>query len=314
MAFTPTEWIWKNGEFIRWEDATIHIMSHVVHYGSSIFEGIRCYSTPAGPAIFRLPEHIRRFHDTARVYRMFDLPESAVLENACKALVARNGLDACYIRPLAIRGFGSPGMDPKDSPLETYVICWEWGAYLGSEGMAKGVDAGVGSWHRLQPDTIPAAAKAGGNYLNSQLLKMEAHANGYAEAIALAPSGLVSEGSGQNIFLVRDGELLTPEVDGTFLIGITRDSILTLARDMGLPVRETRIPREFLYTADEAFFCGTAAELTPIRSIDRIPVGDGKVGPVTQALQERFLAVARGQLPDLHGWLTAVGTEAVATV
>ncbi len=309
MAFPQTAWIWHDGEFIPWEDATIHVMSHVVHYGSCVFEGIRCYSTASGPAIFRLPEHIRRFQDSAKIYRM-DIPDSATMEDACREVVARNEKEACYIRPISFRGYGTPGVNPADSPVETYVICWEWGAYLGKEGMSRGVDACVSTWMRPHPDTYPAMAKAGGNYLNGQLLKLEAHANGYAEAIALGPGGLVSEGSGQNIFLVRDGTLIAPAIDGTFLLGITRDAILQYARDLGIPVREQAVPREMLYVADEVFFCGTAAEVTPVRSIDRITVGNGAMGPVTQRLQDHFFAVVRGDVPDVHGWLTPVKAAA----
>lgn len=305
MAFPETAWIWRNGEWIPWEDATIHVMSHVVHYGSCVFEGIRCYSTKDGPAIFRLPEHIRRLQDSARVYRM-EIPDQATMEEACREVVWRNEKEACYIRPIAFRGYGNPGVNPAPSPVEVYVICWEWGAYLGKEGLANGVDACVSTWFRPAPNTYPAIAKAGGNYLNGQLLKLEAHANGYAEAIAMGPGGLISEGSGQNVFVVRDGVLLAPAIDGTFLLGITRDSLMQVARDLGIPVKEQAIPREMLYTADEVFFCGTAAEVTPVRSVDRIPVGNGKPGPVTKALQERFFAIVSGEHPDTHGWLTPV--------
>jgi len=309
MAFQGTEWIWRNGEWVRWEDATIHVLSHVVHYGSSVFEGIRCYATPQGPAIFRLPEHMRRFRDSAKIYRM-EMPDLATLEEACKEVVVRNDMDACYIRPIAFRGYGSPGVDPAPNPVDVYFMCWEWGAYLGPEALARGVDACISTWLRPFPDTYPAIAKAGGNYLNGQLMKMEAHANGYAEAIALGPNGMVSEGSGQNVFLVRDDVLITPSVDGTFLQGITRDSIIGFARDLGIPVREQNVPRELLYVADEVFFCGTAAEVTPVRSIDKITIGAGSMGPVTKRIQEHFFAVVRGDVPDVHGWLTPCKTPA----
>ena len=312
MAFPETAWIWHNGEWIPWEDATIHVMSHVVHYGSCVFEGIRCYSTKDGPAIFRLPEHIRRFQDSAKIYRM-DIPDQATIEEACREVVWRNEKEACYIRPIAFRGYGNPGVNPAPSPVEVYVICWEWGAYLGKEGLANGVDACVSTWFRPAPNTYPAIAKAGGNYLNGQLLKLEAHANGYAEAIAMGPGGLISEGSGQNVFLVRDGVLLVPAIDGTFLLGITRDSLMQVARDLGIPVKEQAIPREMLYTADEVFFCGTAAEVTPVRSVDRLPVGNGKPGPITLALQERFFAIVGGEVPDIHGWLMPVRTPGQGT-
>ncbi len=311
---TTTKYIWHNGEFIPWEAATIHVMSHVVHYGSSVFEGIRCYSTPDGPAIFRLPEHLRRLQDSAHIYRMDSAYDEAALTEACKQLVVRNELPACYIRPVVFRGYGTAGVNPAGSPVETYLICWPWGAYLGEGALERGVDVCVSSWQRPAPNTFPALAKAGGNYLSSQLIKMEAIANGYDEGIALSPTGLVSEGSGQNLFAVRDGVLLTPGLEGTLLAGITRDSVIVLARDLGIEVREASLPREMLYIADELFFTGTAAEITPVRSVDRIQVGAGKAGPVTQALQERLLAVAQGQLPDTHGWLTPVNDRKEAAV
>ncbi len=309
MAFPETSWIWRNGEWVPWEDATIHVMSHVVHYGSSVFEGIRCYATKDGPAIFRLPEHMRRFADSAKIYRM-EIPEQAVLEEACREVVVRNEMESCYIRPIAFRGYGDPGVNPAPNPVEVYVICWKWGAYLGKEGLANGVDACVSTWFRPAPNTYPAIAKAGGNYLNGQLLKLEAHANGYAEAIAMGPEGLISEGSGQNVFIVRDGTLIAPAIDGTFLLGITRDSLMQVAHDLGIPVKEQAVPREMLYTADEVFFCGTAAEVTPVRSVDRLPVGSGRPGPVTMALQKRFFGIVAGDVPDTHGWLTPVRAPA----
>jgi branched-chain amino acid aminotransferase len=311
---TTTELIWHNGEFIPWEAATIHVMSHVVHYGSSVFEGIRCYSTPDGPAIFRLPEHLRRMRDSARVYRMDYSYDDAALTTACKQLVARNHLPECYIRPIVFRGYGTAGVSSAGCPVETYLICWPWGAYLGEGALERGVDVCVSSWQRPAPNTFPALAKAGGNYLSSQLIKLEALANGYDEGIALAPSGLVSEGSGQNLFLVRDDVLYTPGLEGTLLQGITRDSVLVLAREMGIEVREASVPRELLYLADELFFTGTAAEITPVRSVDRIQVGAGKAGPITLALQERLLAIAQGRAPDTHGWLTRVNNRKEAAV
>lgn len=311
--FDTTEWIWRNGEFIRWESATLHVMSHVVHYGSSVFEGIRCYRTPEGPAIFRLQEHLRRLVDSARIYRM-DLPyDERTLASACHDLVLRNGLEACYLRPIVLRGYGAAGVNPLPSPVETYLICWPWGAYLGDGALERGVDVCVSSWNRPAPNTFPAMAKAGGNYLSSQLMKMEAIANGYAEAIALSPAGTVSEGSGQNVFLVRDGTLITPALDGTLLPGITRDCVLTIARDLGLPVREQAVPREMLYCADEIFFTGTAAEVTPVRSVDRVVIGDGVAGPMTRMLQKRLLAVAHGSVADPYGWRTPVQAAEVAT-
>jgi branched-chain amino acid aminotransferase len=305
--FEKTEWIWRDGEWVRWEDATIHVMSHVVHYGSSVFEGIRCYSTPEGPAIFRLDDHLRRFADSARIYRMELAHGPAALEEACRELISRNGLAACYIRPIALRGVGAAGLNPAASPVESYLVCWPWGTYLGDGALERGVDVCVSSWQRPAPNTFPAMAKAGGNYLSSQLIKMEAVANGFSEAIALGPGGLVSEGSGQNVFVVRDGVLMTPALDGTLLPGITRDCIITLARQLGMDVRETAVPREMLYCADEIFFTGTAAEVTPVRSVDRVPVGNGVAGPVTLRLQRELLGIAHGELPDVHGWRTPVG-------
>jgi branched-chain amino acid aminotransferase len=301
-----TEWIWKDGAFVRWEDATLHVMSHVVHYGSSVFEGIRCYATPRGPAVFRLREHMRRLVDSARIYRMPLLHDADALSDACCELIARNELDNCYIRPVVLRGFGALGINPIKNPIESYIACFRWGSYLGVNALEHGVDVCVSSWSRPAPNTMPALAKAGGNYLSSQLIKMEAVVNGFDDAIALSPDGIVSEGSGQNVFAVRDGTLLTPPVDGSLLAGITRDSVLVLARELDIPVRETTIPRELLYCADELFFTGTASELTPIRSVDRITIGDGGVGRMTRLLQQQLLGVARGALPDHHGWLTPV--------
>lgn len=301
-----TEWIWRDGELIPWASATIHIMSHVVHYGSSVFEGIRCYQTPAGPAIFRLPEHLRRLRDSARIYRMDDGYSEEELTAACKALIIRNGLEECYLRPILIRGVGARGLNPVSSPVESYIVCWPWGAYLGDGALERGVDVCVSSWQRPAPNTHPSLAKAGGNYLNSQLITLEAVANGYHEGLAVSPGGLISEGSGQNIFLYRKGKLITPELDGTLLEGITRDSVIEIARDLGMTVLEQRVPRELLYTADEVFFTGTAAEITPVRSVDKVVIGEGVAGPVTRALQERLLGIAQGRLPDQFGWLTPV--------
>ncbi len=302
--FEQTRWIWKDGDFVPWEEANLHVMAHVVHYGSSVFEGIRCYATPRGAAVFRLEDHVQRFFDSARIYRMEPECTPEELREACHEVVAQNGLQECYIRPIALRGTGAVGVHPGASPVETYVACWPWGAYLGKEALEEGVDVCVSTWNRPAPNTFPAMAKAGGHYLNSQLMKMEAAANGYSEAVALNPQGLVSEGSGQNIFLVKEGILYTPRADGTILLGITRDSIMALAREEGMEVREEGIPRERLYTADEVFFTGTAAEVTPVRSIDRIQVGDGTAGPVCRTLQARFLDIARGTVPDTRGWLS----------
>ena len=303
----PTEKIWRNGRFIPWQEATIHVLSHVVSYGSSVFEGIRCYSTPAGPAIFRLPEHVRRMLDSARIYRMELGYSHDQLAEAMQELVRVNQMDSCYIRPIAIRGYGDMGVNPLNNPVDVYLACWVWGKYLGEEALAQGVDVCVSSWKRIAPNTLPALAKAGANYMNSQLIKMEALTNGYSEGIALDAAGYVSEGSGENIFVVRDGRILTPPLGASVLPGITRDSVLRLAQDLQIPVVETIVPREMLYIADEVFFSGTAAEITPIRSIDRIAIGKGRRGPVAERLQKEFFAIVNGTKPDRHGWLSPVG-------
>lgn len=306
MPFPSTGWIWKDGELVPWDDARIHVMSHVVHYGSSVFEGVRCYRTPAGPSLFRLHDHVRRLLASCRVYRMTPRHDANTLGSASIDVVRRNGLEEGYLRPVTLRGLGAPGIHGADSPLETYIACWPWGRYLGDDAVENGADACVSSWRRAAPDTFPLLAKAGGHYLAAQLMKAEARANGYTEAIALSVDGLVSEGTAENVFLVANGTLITPPIDGSMLPGITRDSVLTLARDFGVPVAERLVPREALYTADEVFLCGTAAEITPIRSVDRIPVGDGTVGPVTRLIQQRYLGIARGTLDDVHGWRTPV--------
>ncbi len=302
----PTEKIWHNGRFIPWDDAKIHVLSHVVSYGSSVFEGIRCYATPSGPAIFRLHEHVRRMVDSAKIYRMLDLGFTAEqLADAMLELVRVNRMKACYLRPIAMRGYGDIGVHAGKNPIDVFVACWEWGQYLGEEAVANGVEVCVSSWTRIAPNTLPALAKAGANYMNSQLIKMEAITNGYSEGIGLDANGYVSEGSGENIFVIRDGKINTPPLGASVLPGITRDTVMQLARDLGIPIVETLIPREMLYIADEVFFSGTAAEITPIRSIDRIPIGTGKRGPVTEKLQAEFFGVINGTRPD-RGWLTPV--------
>jgi branched-chain amino acid aminotransferase len=304
---TPTEKIWHNGRFIRWDDATLHVLSHVVSYGSSVFEGIRCYATPAGPAVFRLRDHVRRLVDSARIYRMEDIGYTIdQLAEATLELVRVNRMDSCYVKPLILRGYGDVGVNPTKNPIEVYLACWNWGQYLGEEALAEGVDVCVSSWTRLAPNTLPAMAKAGANYMNSQLIKMEAVANGYVEGIALDSNGYVSEGSGENVFVVRDGKILTPPLGASVLPGITRDSIITMAREMGIPVSESLVPRELLYIADEIFFSGTAAEITPIRSVDRIKVGCGRRGPVAEKLQKAFFSLIDGTRPDAHHWLSPV--------
>jgi branched-chain amino acid aminotransferase len=302
----PTEKIWHNGRFIQWDDAKIHVLSHVTSYGSSVFEGLRCYETIHGPALFRPREHMQRLLDSAKIYR-FDLKYG--VDELCSAtaeLVRINGLRSCYVRPIVLRGYGDVGVLPVNVPTETYLACWEWGKYLGDEGITKGVDVCVSSWTRIAPNTLPALAKSGANYMNSQLIRMEAQANGYAEGIALDTAGYVSEGSGENIFLVRNGKIVTPPLGASVLPGITRDTVLHLAQALNIPVVETIIPREMLYIADEVFFCGTAVEVTPIRSVDRIPVGNGSRGPITEALQSAFFDLVRGNTPDRFGWLYPV--------
>jgi len=309
MPLQKTEKIWHNGKLIPWDQATIHVMSHVVHYGSSVFEGVRCYALPSGPAIFRAQEHMQRLLDSAKIYRMdLDFTREELVAGMAEVIKV-NGAWPCYIRPIVLRGYGEAGVSPLNSPVETYIVNYPWGKYLGGEG--EGVDVCVSSWTRLAPNTLPAMAKAGANYMNSQLIKMEAIINGYAEGIALDANGYVSEGSGENLFVVRNGVLQTAPLGNSVLPGITRDSVLQIARDLGIPVSETGIPREMLYIADEVFFTGTAAEVTAIRSVDKISVGKGGLGPVTKAIQKEFYAIVRGEKPDRHQWFTpvAVGSK-----
>ena len=306
MAMTKSEKIWMNGQFVAWDDAKVHVLSHVLHYGSSVFEGIRCYNTKQGPAIFRLGEHIERLTYSAKIYRMKLPYSSEQIERACIDTVATNRLAECYIRPLVYRGYSHVGVNPIGTPIEVMVAAYPWGKYLGDDALTKGVAVKIGTWARMAPNTLPAMAKAGGNYLNSQLLKLEAVEDGYAEAIALDVNGYVSEGSGENLFLVLKGELVTTPLHNSILAGITRASVLQLARELGYHVREMVVPRELLYVADEVFFTGTAVEVTPITSVDRITVGSGEVGPVTQAIQQAFFGIVHGDVPDRHGWLTKV--------
>ena len=297
-------WIWKDGEVIRWEDANVHILSLAVQFGSSVFEGVRCYETPKGPAVFRLHDHLRRLMASSRTYRMQPAHTIDELVDATLATIRRNELSACYIRPMVLRGYGSSSMHPEHSPVETYIPMWPWGAYLGEEALKRGVDVCVSSWNRPAPNTIPSGAKSAGNYILSSLMVMEAARHGYAEAIGLGPGGLVSEGSGQNLFLVMDGEVVTPILDGTSLWGITRHSVLKIADELGFTVRQQLVPREMLYSADELFFTGTASEVTPIRSVDGLEIGAGERGPVTERIQRRYLELAGGEGPDPWGWLT----------
>ncbi len=314
MSLPKTEKIWHNGKFIRWDDAMIHVLSHVVSYGSAVFEGIRCYETTQGPAVFRLREHMQRLINSGHIYRM-DVPFT--VDALCQAgldLVRENKVNACYIRPIVLRGYGDAGVSPQNNPIEVYLACWEWGKYLGEEAVGSGVDVCVSSWNRPAPNTLPQMAKAAANYMNSQLIRMEAIANGYEEGIALDTNGYVSEGSGENIFVAMNGTIYTPPFANSALPGITRDSVITLCRELGFSVVEQTIPREMLYIADEVFLCGTAAEITPIRSIDRIKVGAGSRGPVAKSVQEAFFGITSGKVPDRHGWLSPVSVPSSAAV
>ncbi len=305
MAIQKTEKIWHNGKFVKWDDATLHIMSHVVNYGSSVFEGVRCYALPSGPAIFRVQEHIQRLLDSARIYRIdvdFTLDD---LVSGMVELIRNNGVWPCYIRPIVLRGYGEAGVNPFNSPTEVYICNYPWGKYLGTDS-SQGVDVCISSWTRIAPNTLPAMAKSGANYMNSQLIKMEAIVNGYAEGIALDVNGYVSEGSGENLFVVRNDVLQTAPLGNSVLPGITRDSVLQIARDLGIKILESQIPRESLYIADELFFTGTAAEITPIRSVDKISVGQGAVGAITKAIQKEFYGIVRGEKADRYNWLTPV--------
>jgi branched-chain amino acid aminotransferase len=305
-GFQEAEWIWKDGEYVRWHDCQVHLLSTAVQFGTSVFEGIRAYDTPKGPAIFRLDAHMERLIDSAKIYRMVPNYTAADLGEVCVEVVSKNGLKNCYIRPMILRGYGTPGLNPLLGPIDTYVAAWGWGAYLGAEALATGVDVCVSSWQRMAPNTFPARAKAGGHYVNAQLMKMEAIQNGYVDAIALGPGGLVSEGSGMNIFLVDEGKIISPVLDGTSLVGITRSAVIQMAHDLGYEVVERPVPREELYTVDEIFFCGTAAEVTPVRSVDRIEIGDGRAGPITLDIQKCFLETVMGKNDDPHGYLTHV--------
>ncbi|MDA0577479.1 MAG: branched-chain amino acid transaminase [Verrucomicrobia bacterium] len=298
--------IWMDGKLVDWQDATISVMSHVVHYGSAVFEGIRCYETPNGPAIFRLGDHVRRLYDSAKIYRM---PIPFTPEQFSQAIVETvkvNNLKSCYIRPLVYRGYAKLGVNPLDCPVNSTIAVWSWGKYLGEEAMEKGVSVRVSSWHRPAPKTFPALAKASGNYLNSQLIRMEAMVDGYEEGIALDHYGFVSEGSGENIFIVRNGVIYTPPSSNSILPGITRHCVFQLAREAGIRIHQQVIPREALYIADEVFFSGTAAEITPVRKIDHIEIGTGRRGPVTEKIQSEFFKIVNGAVPDRHKWFTMV--------
>lgn len=306
MSFPTSGTIWMNGKLVPWSEAKIHVASHVIHYGSAVFEGVRCYSTPEGPAIFRLDAHTRRLFDSAKIYRMDPPYDARQVNQACLDTVNANAFEGCYLRPLVYRGYGQLGVNPFPNPIDVAVIAWEWGKYLGEEALEQGIDVCISSWTRIAPNTLPALAKSAANYMNSQLIKMEALTNGFAEGIALDAEGHVSEGSGENLFVVRDNTLITPPLTSSALAGITRDSVLTLARRLGLDVREHSVPREMLYLADELFFTGTAAEITPIRSVDRIKIGSGRRGPLTESLQRAFFDIVTCRVPDEFGWLTFV--------
>lgn len=310
MKISPK--VWRNGEIINWDDARIHVMSHVINYGSSVFEGIRCYKTEEGSAVFRLPEHIQRLMNSAKIYRMDPSFNRDQIIEATLELIRQSGLDECYIRPVVFRGLDeekpSFGVNPFGSPIDTYIATWQWGKYLGEEALENGIDVCVSSWTRITSNSMPAMAKAGANYMNSQLIKMEAILGGFSEGIALDDRGYVSEGSGENIFLVNNGKLITPPLGASILPGITRDSVLQIGRELGIEILETTIQRSALYLADEVFFTGTAAEITPIRSVDRITVGEGRRGPITKKLQDEFFKIIRAQRPAPFGakWLTFV--------
>ena len=311
MPIPATKFIWFNGKLVPWASATTHVLSHALHYGSSVFEGVRAYATPKGVIIFRLAEHTRRLFESAKIYRIAIPYTQAQINDACREVVKVNGLtNGAYLRPVVFRGYGEIGVAPKiDPPVETAIAAWEWGKYLATETEDDGVDVCVSSWQRVAPNTLPALAKAAGNYLSSQLISYEAKRLGFAEGIGLAPDGTVSEGAGENLFVVRDGILHTPGLAHSVLNGITRDTVIQLAKGLGYDVRETSIPREMLYIADEIFMTGTAAEVTPVRSVDRIEVGNGKRGPITKAIQEKFFGLFSGRTPDPQGWLQPVDTK-----
>lgn len=305
-SFDEKTKIWFNGKMVRWHDATIHVMSHVIHYGSSVFEGFRCYNTLNGPALFRLPDHIDRLFDSAKIYRI-DMPfTKAAIMRACIDVVRLNKIKECYVRPVVFRGYYSLGVDPRLCPTQVAIAALMWGKYLGPEALKTGVDVRVASWNRMRPNTFPAMAKTAANYMPSQLVKLEAKTDDYVEGIMLDSQGYVSEGSGENIFFVYRGKIYTPPFSSSILPGITRECVIALAEDFGYQVIEAQIPREMLYVADEVFFTGSAAEITPIRSVDRIPVGQGKCGPLTERLQARFFAIIAGREEDAYGWLTPV--------
>jgi branched-chain amino acid aminotransferase len=306
MPIPKSDKIWMDGEFVDWDDAKIHVCSHVIHYGTSVFEGMRVYKTPMGSAAFRLDAHVKRLFNSAKMYRM-DIPFSEEqIYDAILETVRVNKLEECYVRPVVYRGYGELGVNPFPNTVNAFVAVWEWGAYLGKEALEEGVDVCVSTWSRIAPNTMPALSKCGANYMNSQLIKMEAIINGYVEGIALDTNGYVSEGSGENLFIVQDGVLASPPLGASVLPGITRDCVIKHAGDLGIPFQERMIPREALYIADEVFFTGSAAEISPIRSVDKVKVGVGRRGPIAEALQKRFFGVLSGEVKDKYNWLTMV--------
>ena len=306
MAIQQTKYIWKNGEMVPWEEAQVHVLTHALHYGSSVFEGIRVYSTPVGPCFFRLAEHVKRLQQSARIHRFPQVCSDAQIVDACHRVIEANELSSAYVRPLIYRGYGTLSVDPSGSTTDVIIAAMQWGAYLGEEGLAKGVDVCVSSWQRMAPNTIPAMAKGGGNYLSSTLIHLEAKRLGFDEGIALTPYGNVGEGAGENIFCVQNGALITPPANGSILPGFTRDSVQKLAAELGIECGEAEIPREMLYTCDEIFLTGTAAEITPVRSVDHLPIGDGTRGPITKRIQDAFFGLFDGSTKDQWGWLQAV--------
>ena len=314
MSINRNEWIWHNGKLVPWDEARVHVMTHALHYGSSVFEGIRVYATPEGSQVFRLQAHTRRLIESAKIHRIRIPYSAAEIDAACREVVLANDLtNGAYIRPIVFRGYGDIGLAPKpDHPVDFSVAAWEWGTYLGADALEKGVDCCISSWQRVAPNTIPALAKAGGNYLSSTLVSLEARDRGFDEGIALSADGTVSEGAGENLFMVRDGIIFTPQASASLLTGITRASVITLAEERGIKVVEQAIPREMLYIADEIFLTGTAAEITPVRSVDRIEIGDGRRGEITKQLQDAFFGLFRGTTDDKWGWLEPVGDRAPA--
>ena len=310
MAFEgKSEKIWYNGKYVNWDECTIHIASHVIHYGSAVFGGMRCYETKKGSAVFRMADHTERLLYSCKIYRMDPTYTQQDFNEAILETIRINRMKSCYVRPIVYRGYHSLGVNPFPCPIDAAIMIWDWGKYLGQEALEKGVDICVSSWNRMQPNTFPAMAKASANYMNSQLIRMEAIVGGFVEGVALDPSGHVSEGSGENVFIIWKGKVFTPHLASSVLSGITRDSVITLARDLGYEVIEDSIPREMLYIADEVFLTGSAAEITPVRTIDKIPVGNGERGPVTREIQDEFFAIVGGQKADRHGWLTPVYTK-----